>query len=348
MAFQLLNPQEFADFLEECFAAKDGYILCTYGQAPKSLSEWYYSGQYSGSQLVQARKWKATCERVFDCQGLEDGFETQKRGRVTNVRARNNYADYCSVKGKGRIPDEYKVPGAAVFHNNGSSETHVAFLVKPVDPKKPNGDWWLIEARGVMYGVVKYKYSARSTFNRWGLMDKRFDYSAVLQLFRGAAPVQQEFVLGSRDLKRGDSGPDVTDLQAALVQLGYDLGDSGAAKNGVDNDFGKLTETAVKAFQAASYDLKVDGVYGAKTHAALMDALDELEAEEAKPDPIPEKTITIADGTWWVRKGPNTTYGRITSVRGGTKFTVLSEAENGWKQIEVGGELGFVSGKAVA
>lgn len=348
MALNLLNPQEFADFLEVREKAGDGYIMCAYGQDPKKLSEWYYSGQYSGKQLTQARKWREICKRVWDCQGLADGFLTEKHGRTINVRARNNYADWCGTKGKGTIPGKYRVPGAAVFHDNGSYISHVGFLARPVDPKKPEGDWWLVEARGVMYGVQKYKLSARSTYNRWGLMDKRFDYTAVLAKYHGGAaePPAPKPTLGSRTLKSGSKGEDVTMLQEILLLLGYDLGASGAAKNGVDGDFGAKTTAAVKAFQAANYDLVVDGIYGAKTHAALMDALDEL-GDSDEPS-VPTKTVYIKEpSTWNVRKGPGTNYDRLTVVRQGESFPYISTAENGWVQLEVNGTTGWVSGKCV-
>lgn len=57
-------------------------------------------------------------------------------------------------------------------------------------------------------------------------------------------------------LKRGSKGNDVKTLQTMLGNLD------------VDGIFGRKTEAAVKAFQAAK-GLKVDGIVGAKTWAAL-------------------------------------------------------------------------------
>ena len=54
---------------------------------------------------------------------------------------------------------------------------HVAYLFEPVEPGHTAGDWWLVEARGVMAGVVKTRLSQRRP-NYWGLMTKYFDYSA--------------------------------------------------------------------------------------------------------------------------------------------------------------------------
>lgn len=75
-------------------------------------------------------------------------------------------------------------------------------------------------------------------------------------------------------LRKGDKGDDVKALQQTLLALGYGLGAYGPDRNGVDGDFGSMTETAVKAFQAAN-GLTADGVAGAATMAALEKALGE-------------------------------------------------------------------------
>lgn len=62
-------------------------------------------------------------------------------------------------------------------------------------------------------------------------------------------------------LRRGSQGDDVADLQMLLnSKFGYDLG--------IDGNFGKATENAVKDFQA-KHGLTADGVVGAKTWKAL-------------------------------------------------------------------------------
>ncbi len=65
-------------------------------------------------------------------------------------------------------------------------------------------------------------------------------------------------------LRRGDSGEEVRQVQAALVELGYSTG-------GVEGKFGPATEEAVLAFQKAS-GLKEDGIVGPATLAALSAA----------------------------------------------------------------------------
>ena len=63
-------------------------------------------------------------------------------------------------------------------------------------------------------------------------------------------------------LRQGSSGPDVTNLQQKLKDLGFD-------PNGVDGNFGPGTRDAVIAFQQ-SQGLQADGIAGPATLAALQ------------------------------------------------------------------------------
>ena len=59
---------------------------------------------------------------------------------------------------------------------------------------------------------------------------------------------------------RATSGPEVEQVQIALVALGYPIA--------VDGTYGPRTEAAVRDFQAAN-DLEVDGIAGPNTQTAL-------------------------------------------------------------------------------
>ena len=63
-------------------------------------------------------------------------------------------------------------------------------------------------------------------------------------------------------LKQGSSGPDVTELQQKLKDLGFD-------PNGVDGNFGPGTRDAIIAFQQ-SKGLQADGIAGPATMTALQ------------------------------------------------------------------------------
>ena len=90
-------------------------------------------------------------------------------------------------------------------------------------------------------------------------------------------------------LKRGDSGPDVEQLQLKLKAAGYDPGD-------IDGDFGKRTADAVLAFQADRPDLDDDGVAGPMT----LGALDAAIVKRKPGTPSTPSAVVPCDATTWV------------------------------------------------
>ena len=48
--------------------------------------------------------WREHAARVWDCNGLAEGLYKNFAGVSINTRARNNYAEWCGVEGKGMIP----------------------------------------------------------------------------------------------------------------------------------------------------------------------------------------------------------------------------------------------------
>ena len=329
----------FVAELEAALNRGDGYIMGSYGQNPRtgyldlSVPEskcrsswkptgWYYS-QYSGSQRDAALKWRKQCTRVWDCNGMAEGIYELHTGICINSKARYNYSGWCSIKGKGMIPVERRVPGAAVFWSNSgaSSIHHVAYLWKPVDPAKPEGDWYIIEAKGVKYGVVKSKLYSRKP-NFWGIMDKYFDYGDMSP----ALPVEEPArLLGSRILRNGDEGEDVKAMQADLICLGYDLG-----RYGADGDFGDATELAVRAFQT-DFELEVDGEFGPKSLAALELALVALDKTEEHP-----KYVAIEGGDCYIRLAPNTSGKAVGVAHRGDKYPFggVIDEETKWLLIQ--------------
>lgn len=172
----------FVNELEAALNRKDGYIMGSRGQNPRTgnldlnattvksswkTTGWYYT-QYSGSQKTKALYWREHATRVWDCNGMAEGIYELYTGTNIDSKARYNYSSWCSPKGSGLIPTEYRVPGAAVFWKGSYSYIHhVGYLYKPVVEGKPEGDWYIIEARGVNYGVVKTKLNSRKP-DYWG------------------------------------------------------------------------------------------------------------------------------------------------------------------------------------
>lgn len=338
----------FVKELEAALNRGDGYIMASYGQNPRTgyldltrtdvksawkENGWYYT-QYSGAQRTQALKWRKKCTRVWDCNGMAEGIYEIYSGVCINARARNNYASWCSVKGKGVIPANRRVPGAAVFWGSSASSIHhVAYLWKPVTAGKPEGDWYLIEALGVMYGVVKSKLLSRKP-NFWGYMDKYFDYSENVAVEEVAGIAETE-TLGSRVLKNGSEGNDVKEMQSGLIRLGYDLGRWGA-----DGDFGDQTEMAVKQFQQ-DHRLTVNGMFDEKCVAALDAALVAISLPVEDP-----QSVVIEGGDCYIRSEAGTS-GKILGVakRGSIHAYAGETSQTGWICIKHGGGIGWVSGK---
>lgn len=343
MSEQKMSSRLFVAGLGAAYERKDGYIMGTKGQDPKKLNNWFFEqyanrNDYTEEQEKKALYWREHAERVWDCNGLAEGLYQDYTGVNINTKARYNYAQWCEPKGTGMIPPEYRVPGAAVFTGTrAASIPHVMFLYEPVEADKPDGDWYLIEARGVMYGVVKTRlYSRKPTF--WGLMTKYFDYSddqpTPLPTPQPEPEQEKEFELGERLLCNGVEGVDVETLQTHLITLGYDLG-----KWGADGDFGDMTEMAVIAFQTR-VGVEADGKYGPITHAALLAELEKATAPEQA------RKVRIEGGDCWVRTAPNADGGRLGVAHRGDELPYGGETSaNGWHLVAHQNQNAWVSGK---
>ena len=95
--------------------------------------------------------------------------------------------------------------------------------------------------------------------------------------------------LGSRYLQKGMKGSDVREVQQLLNEHGISCG--------VDGNFGPQTEDAVKQFQTGvGFGMKVDGVVGKKTLAALRMTPEkpEISVSVYPPVPIHHQPITVS------------------------------------------------------
>ena len=326
MAIQRVPIGQFMAEVRAAHKRRDGYIMGATGQNPRKWSKnsWWYT-QYSGKQKDKALYWRENAERVWDCNGLSEGIYQDITGVNINTKARYNYSGWCGIKGKGMIPADKRVEGAAVFNGKTAATiTHVMYLDKPVDPNNPRGDWYLIEARGVSYGVQRNRLYERGC-DFWGIMDKYFDYG-------DADYVPAEPELGEVILRNGmEDRADVKQMQTYLMALGYDLG-----KYGADGDFGDMTEQAVEQFQR-DHGCDVDGKYGQETHAAMLKALEEINkpVENAK-------RVKIEGGQCWIRSAPNVNGEKLGIAKRDSVHEYAGEtAANGWLKID----KGWVSGK---
>ena len=114
-------------------------------------------------------------------------------------------------------------------------------------------------------------YNVDDLVKRYGSLEEAFQKGAIssdilqkaINELKGSFTDLDEI---QGELKIGDTGKDVEEVQKALKALGYDLGEFGA-----DGKYGKVTEEAIKAFQKAN-DLEITGVVDDATLNALKEA----------------------------------------------------------------------------
>lgn len=202
-----------------------GYILGTSGvmctEALIQAKRRNYSSWSTSSYLSAARKWLG--KMVADCQGLADYYYTHIVGVKTEITSNTNYTMWCkghSSKNMGICPME---EGVALFrmHSNGRVH-HVGWLCRV------NGSWYVVEAKGLKYGVVLTPWKA-AEWDAWGRMLAKFNYDG-----EGEGEM----------IAYGQESNEVKAYQQLLVDAGYKL-----PKYGVDGDWGPETQAAHNAFQ---------------------------------------------------------------------------------------------------
>lgn len=240
-----------------------------------------------------------------------------KRGKGKPKRGDIIYF-YSTAKGRiGHVGIVYKVSGSTVYTIEGNTSGASSLVT--------NGG-----------GVKKKSYKMTSTYiDGYGSMD----YSPADGVYTApTVPVEPVYKLGDRVLYNYIEGPDVKELQQALISLGFDCGSYGA-----DGEFGDCTELAVREFQTKS-SLSVTGKYDAATHKALSKA---LAGEPTEPDANNAKYVQIVKGKkCFVRTGPGTNKKDIGVAHSLDKLPYLGQtSENGWHLVKYKGQTGWVSGK---
>ncbi len=224
-----------------------GYVLGGQGETyTKELAEKWAATRHRGTDrdyyVNECAQWYTPPRRVVDCSGMiVQAFRTYYPGYPD--RTANGFAS--QFVGGGRMDTLPEIAGVAV-HKDG----HIGIYI---------GGGLVVESRGRNYGVVISELKTQK-WTKWGCIAE-VQYIPVEK--PDAIPVFR------RNLKYKMKGDDVAAVQAKLVAFGFDIGKYGPKKDGVDGVFGKLTDTAVRKFQAQKA-LKVDGIVGVKTWAALM------------------------------------------------------------------------------
>ena len=222
------------------------YMENKYGSSWKKNSEAKNDNYYNAA--LYGSKWIG--HTVADCSGLFVWAFKQLGGSIYHG-SNSIYDRYCTKKGK--LTDSLKktlLPGTAVFTGDEKKHGHIGLYV---------GGGKCIEASGTQAGVCTSNLSAGKWTYYGELKDVSYSEEAKEQA-PAPAPATGSML---PTLKKGSKGQYVTLLQTKLANKGYDLG-----SYGVDGDFGKATEAAVKKFQKDN-GLTADGIVGAKTWAAL-------------------------------------------------------------------------------
>lgn len=244
-------------------------------------------------------------------------------------RSANGMFEYAKSKGMdwGTIDTLPEIPGVAVRFDG-----HVGIYI---------GNGLVVEERGFKYGCVITKLTERDWLDWYMIPGIKYETEAKPE-------IPENITLGARTLRKGSTGNDVKELQEELNKL-MNCGLE------VDGSFGAATETAVKKFQS-THSLSPDGVYGEKTHEALMSALSDNEPviDDKPPITIPTEYKYFTTARVNVRCGDSTKYSVLTVINADTQLDTVNDkigepiiSENGWYAIHCGNKIGWVSGKYV-
>lgn len=155
------------------------------------------------------------------------------------------------------------------------------------------------------------------------VQEKRASYGqAYFDKYSGKAPTPASDVI----LKKGDKGDDVKDLQRMLIEAGYSVG-----SYGVDGDYGKDTQKAVKKLQQDN-GLDATGVYDKATQAVLLTKTG-------------SRVVVVLGGTVNTRINP--VDGKVYKVvkRGDRLPYVSTDKATGWYLVYVDGVAVWITPK---
>lgn len=260
---------------QKALTEKWGYIYGTAGETwtiakQESLVNWFvnkYGSNWKNSEAAKSEdkyygavygaKWGG--HRVADCSGLFS-WSFKELGGYIYHGSNTIWNKYLTNKGKlnkkGRTDGQVLKPGTAVFTGNDSKKPHIGLYI---------GNDTVIEASGTKAGVITTKISS-GKWTYWGEM-KGVSYGEMTPVITPIDKDQNAQPSHTSNkkptLKKGSKGEYVTVLQTMLRNRGYDLG-----SYGIDGDFGRATESAVKQFQRDN-GLTQDGIVGPATWEAL-------------------------------------------------------------------------------
>ena len=237
---------------------KVDYMVSKYGTSWQKNSEAKEDTYYRAALIGD--KWIG--HKVADCSGL---FKWALNCYHISIAHGSNtiYRSYCKDKGKlqngRRLDGKTLLPGTAVFvyDERRDNYKHIGLYI---------GGSKVIEASSTDSGVIFSNITA-TKWTHWGEL-KAVNYEETTPIGAGWRPT----------IRRGNKGDYVKEAQTMLYNLGYNLG-----SYGIDGDFGKATESAVKEFQR-DHKLNQDGVIGPLTWDALQKATESIKQPSTSVD----------------------------------------------------------------
>ena len=325
----LPTGKELAAYCEEMYAHKNHwcYWYGTYGNVctlkKYKSKKAQYPDHYKSDRTSGYMKDIEMGRRCADCVGMIKAFFWTSGQYDTDPKYKTNNCPDVSANGMlarckktGDIDTIPDIPGLVVWKSG-----HIGVYV---------GGGYVVEMNGFNNDCLRRKVS-KGSWKEWGMLpDNMITYDDQ------PTPKPEPEPIGDRDLKNGDEGPDVKQLQENLISLGFDCGRWGA-----DGEFGDCTELAVEAFQRA-YNLPETGVYDVETRAKMEEVLDEH--DEPAPEP---KWVEIVGGDCYARTAPNKTNSKKLGVaHRGDKYQYQGQSsDDGWHLIVFKNQNAWVSGK---
>ena len=220
----------------------------------------YDSGSCTGC------KWYPNSERVrcYDCRGFTYWCLKQVGILINGQGATSQWNTEANWASKGEIGTMPRDALVCLFVKKSNKMEHTGFGFNNETCECSNG--------------VQHFNSRNKKWTHWAV---------PAGLYSTDPQPEPEPVPGWRPtIRRGMKGPEVGECQTMLVKLGYNIGPCG-----IDGDFGRATEKAVREFQG-DHQLVVDGVVGPMT----WDALDKAVAQLNPAEPITYTYSVIIHG----------------------------------------------------
>ena len=211
-----------------------------------------YPAHYKSNRMTRYNRDIAEGRYCADCIGLAKGYMwlDEKTGAQ---RYKSNDCPDASANGmynrateKGGIASMPEIPGL-MLHMDGHAGIYI-------------GGGQVVEARGFNYGVVRTELKKRP-WKHW----YKLPGCAYAEKDPGAGEEKEinPYPEPVKNLRRGAVGDGVKWVQWELLRRGYDLG-----SDGIDGEFGRMTDAAVRGFQREN-GLVVDGIVGTRTRGAM-------------------------------------------------------------------------------